>query len=255
MIERLRYVLKMIRWRDFSMAYGRCPLCGPGLFVRLFDGDFGVRCIRCGAAQNTVALVATIKELVPGLGRESVHLVSIGGPYFDWLRKHSGHLSYSQYFDQVPAGQMVDGVRCEDLQRLTYADASFGLVTSSEVLEHVADDRAAFAEIVRVLRPGGYLIFTVPLQPGRKTTCERARLRPDGDLEHLLPPEYHSDPIRGNILAFRNYGTDILERLRASGFDRAEIRVGRDPSGFAAARPVIIAAKAARAESAQRSAR
>jgi SAM-dependent methyltransferase len=45
---------------------------------------------------------------------------------------------------------------------LPYASASFDLVLSHEVLEHVADDRAAAAAILRVLRPGGRLILFVP---------------------------------------------------------------------------------------------
>jgi SAM-dependent methyltransferase len=45
---------------------------------------------------------------------------------------------------------------------LPYASASFDLVLSHEVLEHVSDDRAAAAEIVRVLRPGGRVVLFVP---------------------------------------------------------------------------------------------
>lgn len=43
-----------------------------------------------------------------------------------------------------------------------YADGSFDLVLSHEVLEHVADDRAVAAEMVRVLRPGGRAVVFVP---------------------------------------------------------------------------------------------
>ncbi|MGL4651505.1 MAG: class I SAM-dependent methyltransferase [Caldilineaceae bacterium] len=43
-----------------------------------------------------------------------------------------------------------------------YADGTFDLVLSHEVLEHVADDRAVVAEIVRVLRPGGRAVIFVP---------------------------------------------------------------------------------------------
>jgi SAM-dependent methyltransferase len=47
-------------------------------------------------------------------------------------------------------------------ERLPYASARFDLILSHEVLEHVADDRAAAAEILRVLRPGGRLVIFVP---------------------------------------------------------------------------------------------
>jgi SAM-dependent methyltransferase len=39
------------------------------------------------------------------------------------------------------------------------------VIVCSEVLEHIVDDRAAFAEISRALRPGGALILTVPCNP------------------------------------------------------------------------------------------
>jgi len=47
-------------------------------------------------------------------------------------------------------------------ESLPYASASFDLILSHEVLEHVDDDRAATSEILRVLRPGGRLVLFVP---------------------------------------------------------------------------------------------
>ena len=45
---------------------------------------------------------------------------------------------------------------------LPFRDGSFDIVTAFEVLEHLTDDRAAVAEVGRVLRPGGYFFFSVP---------------------------------------------------------------------------------------------
>lgn len=47
---------------------------------------------------------------------------------------------------------------------LPFADAAFDLVTSFDVIYHdwVPDDRAAVAEMARVLRPGGVLLVRVP---------------------------------------------------------------------------------------------
>ena len=49
-----------------------------------------------------------------------------------------------------------------DALALPFADATFDRIITSEVLEHIADDRGAMTEIVRVLRPGGTLAATVP---------------------------------------------------------------------------------------------
>ena len=81
----------------------------------------------------------------------------------------------------------------------------------------VADITYAFAELKRVLRPGGIMLFTVPLHGGVRT-IERARLL-NGQVIHLQPPAHHCDPLLGGvgILAFRDYGSDIVERLLACG--------------------------------------
>lgn len=47
-------------------------------------------------------------------------------------------------------------------EALPYPSCSFDLVLSHEVLEHVADDRLAAQEMVRVLRPGGRAVIFVP---------------------------------------------------------------------------------------------
>jgi SAM-dependent methyltransferase len=49
-----------------------------------------------------------------------------------------------------------------DLRALPFPDGSFDRVIASEVLEHIADDRSAIAELARVLKPGGRAAVTVP---------------------------------------------------------------------------------------------
>jgi SAM-dependent methyltransferase len=54
-----------------------------------------------------------------------------------------------------------------DLHALAHADGSFDGAVCGEVLEHLDDDRAAMAEIARVLAPGGVLVASVPANPWR----------------------------------------------------------------------------------------
>jgi SAM-dependent methyltransferase len=62
-----------------------------------------------------------------------------------------------------------------------FADGEFDLVYTSVVLQHLSRDlaRSYLAEFARVLRPGGSLIFQLPVRP-------RWTLR--GVLHRILPP-------------------------------------------------------------------
>jgi SAM-dependent methyltransferase len=62
---------------------------------------------------------------------------------------------------EVPAGAEAD-IKQGDALSLPFADGEFDRVVAAEVLEHIPDDTAAVAELVRVLRPGGTIAVTVP---------------------------------------------------------------------------------------------
>lgn len=49
-----------------------------------------------------------------------------------------------------------------DGQALPFADGSFDILMGLDVFEHIPEDRTAFAEAFRVLRPGGILVLSVP---------------------------------------------------------------------------------------------
>jgi SAM-dependent methyltransferase len=52
-----------------------------------------------------------------------------------------------------------------DAHQLPFAESSLDIVLACDVLEHLQDDAAAVREIRRVLRPGGWLVGTVPADP------------------------------------------------------------------------------------------
>jgi SAM-dependent methyltransferase len=53
-------------------------------------------------------------------------------------------------------------VVCAAGEALPYPPASFDMILSNEVIEHVQDDHAAVAEMVRALRPDGRLVLFCP---------------------------------------------------------------------------------------------
>jgi SAM-dependent methyltransferase len=52
-----------------------------------------------------------------------------------------------------------------DATALPVADDSLDLVVAFDVLEHILDDDAAVAEVLRVLRPTGHFLIAVPADP------------------------------------------------------------------------------------------
>jgi SAM-dependent methyltransferase len=218
-VRKMRAAVSMCEWKDARAWPGRCPLCGPSIIVQFNASAVGVRCVRCSASAITMSHVSVLQKEIGSLAGLHVYELSSRGPLLRWLRRYAGQVTCSEYFDGVDSGALVNGVQCQDVQRMTYGCAVFDVCTSTEVLEHVPDDALAFSELHRVLRPGGRLVFSVPMS-SQPTTVERAKLV-NGVVKHLLSPEFHGDRIRGQgrVLAYRNYGKDILSRVEAAGFN------------------------------------
>jgi len=81
------------------------------------------------------------------------HLQTAGGEVFG--------LEYD-YARAVAAGQNAGNVVNAAGENLPYPGNCFDLILSHEVIEHVADDRLAVAEMVRTLKPGGRAILFCP---------------------------------------------------------------------------------------------
>ncbi|MGA8006997.1 MAG: methyltransferase domain-containing protein, partial [Burkholderiales bacterium] len=236
-----RTALSLLQPSALALRPYRCPLCGPGLLLRLSRDGIGVRCMRCGASAITQSLVAVLRSVRPDFEGRRVYEMSSRGALFEFLRRAVVDFTCSEYFDDVPPGDRRGGVLCQDVQRLTVGDGSFDICTSTEVFEHVPDDRRGFAEIRRVLAPGGAFMFTVPLSDSPRTV-ERAVLA-EGGVRYILPPTYHHDRIRGReqVLVYRDYGQDITQRLVEAGFARAYIDRRFERAWLGAGCGVIVA--------------
>ncbi len=85
--------------------------------------------------------------------------------------------------------------RNENLEARTFADACFDVVVTQDVFEHLFHPGRAMREIARKLKPGGVAVMTVPVVRGWNRTERRGRLTASGEVEHLLPEEYHGNPV------------------------------------------------------------
>ncbi len=120
-----------------------------------------------------------------------------------------------------------------DGRSLPFADCSFDIVTSFKVIEHLTDHRQFFAEIRRVLRPGGRIILTTPnasmrLHPGtRPWDPFHVREFSAEELKALLARYFSRVEILG-LFAVKPIYTVEYERIR---FLREGARIRQSPEG------------------------
>lgn len=205
-----------------------CPFCFSNERVRLL-----ARTLLKDIGETKGRRTRSVAELVSKFTNHDLKIAEINAlaclhPFLARLP----NLSYSEFDSTNPA------VRNENLLALSYEDAVFDYVLTSDTLEHVPDFDRALAETRRVLKPCGKHIFTIPVIWERETR-QRATLC-EGKVFHRLPPSYHAgpEPNRADYLVFNEFGGDVVERIEAAGFTVDVMKDRKNPlvSAIVAAR-------------------
>jgi len=102
-----------------------------------------------------------------------------------------------------------------DIQDLPFEDEEFDVIFCNHVLEHVNDDKKALSELFRVMKPGGWGIFQVPIRYQLKESFEdpaitdrKERIEKFGQYDHV-----------------RVYGTDYYDTLAKAGFEVGKVNL------------------------------
>lgn len=206
---------------------GYCPVCSQETTF-LAEGSWlrdAYVCVRCRSIPRQRALVDVLATLRPDWRKLSLHESS---PTLALFGEQCPGYTYSHFLPDVERGAYRDGTRCEDLERLTFSDASFDVFITQDVLEHVFHPDLALAEIIRCLKPGGLHVFTTPKHRSLPTSQRRAELR-DGAVVHLVEPSYHGNPIGdGRSLVTWDYGIDFEQLAEGWGGHLVSTYVLRD---------------------------
>lgn len=198
---------------------GYCYCCNSTVeFVATSDwwrDDY--RCTNCQSIPRERAVMYCLEKFFPQWRDLTIHESSpvLGRGAHRRLSTEAVRYIPSQYYPNVPAGESVNGVRCENLEKLSFADESIDIHVTQDVFEHLFDPAAAFREIARTLRPGGAHVFTTPLENKSAATQFCARRTPDGQVVQLIEPaQYHDNPVSsaGSLVTVR-WGYDITQYI------------------------------------------
>ena len=99
-----------------------------------------------------------------------------------------------------------------DVHNIPFAENTFDVVICNHVLEHVDDSDVVMKEFYRVMKPGGWGIFQVPIDLESKTTKEDKSIIDPKERERLY---WQSDHLR-------LFGLDYPDKLRNAGFKVTE---------------------------------
>jgi SAM-dependent methyltransferase len=178
----------------------QCPCCQLG-FAR-FDDDWNrpdAICPRCGSHERHRLLRLWLERRGELTGR----VLHFAPEYCltRWLRTRPELDYVTSDFPGRDADLRLD------MTAIDLPDAGFDAVIASHVLEHVADDRAALAELARILRPGGRAIVMVPVDHARPDTYEDPAIATPAARERAYRQHDH----------LRLYGADVAAHLTVPG--------------------------------------
>jgi SAM-dependent methyltransferase len=205
---------------DIAQWSGWCPICeAPATFrsENPWLRDHLI-CQSChgGSIPRERAIMQALQQARPNWRRLRIHESSpvMRGASLV-LERDCPRYTPSQFWHDVPVGEVRGGVRCENIERQTFPDESFDIVITQDVMEHLFHPERAVQEIYRTLAPDGLYLFTVPVYNDLSATVPYASLDSDRIVYHR-DPEYHGNPIddKGSLVTF-HYAKDLATMLPA----------------------------------------
>lgn len=166
-----------------------CTICEGSFnrFIKLSAGSSGknaeLLCPRCGSLPRDRRLYYLLKK--ENLLQGKVLDFSPSRALYRKFKKTAG----VEYFSSDFANEFISDHQF-DITALKIQDNFFDLIICYHILEHIADDRKAMAELFRVLKPGGIMLLQTPFREGQifedpSITKENERMKYFGQKDHV----------------------------------------------------------------------
>ena len=203
---------------DFAYSYEQDGILMPNWRERLV-------CPGCRLNNRMRAVIHIFEQRYHPHENSDIYITEQTTALYNWFKKSFLHVRGSEYLgDSVGQGSCNDkGMRNEDLTQLSFDNDEFDYILSFDVFEHIPNYKEALSECCRCLKPGGILYFSAPFVKTAEKNIVRASLSNTGEVTHVLPPEYHGNPLSSDgCLSFYQFGWEILDELQALGFTNAK---------------------------------
>lgn len=106
--------------------------------------------------------------------------------------------------------------RVEDITNISFQESSFDYIICNHIMEHISNEKGAFAELRRCLKKTGKIVFSVPICWETDTieddtiVTKEERLKEYGQEDHV-----------------RLYGRDLQKKLEENGFHAMNYQVNK----------------------------
>jgi SAM-dependent methyltransferase len=273
MLVSFKILLNFATKKPFQIKKAFCPICGKN--GRMIIDSTNLResnyCISCFGNSRYKAMAIVLKKLINSriiyyqsgiinqnlneIVAKDVNKVPLNtvvkksnaariviyepdsrGTIHNSLRKSKGYV-FSEYFLNRKKGEMIKGIRNEDLQDLSFRENSIDIVITQDIFEHIKNPEKAFMEIYRILKVGGYHVFTTPLYQ------KSEKLIDENDQILKYPVIYHGDHMNNQgAKVYTNFGKDIIDTLKNLNYGAIIYHIEDERSGIAEV-DVIISQK------------
>jgi len=172
----------------------------------------GTKCTKCHSNLRSITLAFAIMKSLDyvGLFKDFVKEERIQKLQILEINE-AGNLT--QFLQQIP-NHILSLYPESDMMNMKFPDMSFDLVLHSDVLEHIKYPIRGLSECYRILKPGGYCAFTIPMIVDRLTVSREG-----------MPPSYHgsSDNLSDDLIVHTEYGCDSWRQVIQAGFQQCRL--------------------------------
>jgi len=179
--------------------------------VEYINKQQGLHCTECHSNYRSIGLAMSImrcfnytglfKDFVREEGIQTLQILEIN---------EAGSLT--KFLAEIP-GHTLKIYPELDMMNMQFPDMTFDLVVHSDVLEHIKYPTRGLSECYRVLKPGGYCAFTIPMIVDRLTVSREG-----------MPPSYHgSGDNLSDFIVYTEYGCDVWKQVIQAGFQECRV--------------------------------